>query len=152
MPSSYLGQVTVRPATQNDFPAIRALIYAVRINPMGLDWRRFLAAVDENGRLVGCGQVKPHRDGSLELASIAVVPEQRGRGVARAILERLLETYPRPLYLTCRAHLGPFYEKFGFQAVEEGEMPPYFRRIKRLAKLVKSIGIIPGDLLVMRKT
>ena len=40
------SEVILRPATAADFPAIRALIRRVRINPYGLDWRRFLVAVD----------------------------------------------------------------------------------------------------------
>lgn len=142
---------TLRPATRDDFPAIRALIFAVRINPMGLDWRRFVLAVDSQEELIGCGQVKPHQDGSLELASIAVTPGWRGQGVARAVIEGLIADHPRPLYLTCRARLGPFYVKFGFRSIEEKEMPAYFRRIHRLARLAGATGLIPGDLLVMRE-
>jgi N-acetylglutamate synthase-like GNAT family acetyltransferase len=140
---------SLRPATQEDFPAIRALVRAARINPLGLDWRRFLLAVDERGALIGCGQVKTHGDGSRELASIAVQPAWRGQGVARAIIQRLLEVHSRPLYLNCRSSLGPFYEKFGFRTIPESEMPPYFRRIKRLARSAHKIGLMPIDLLVM---
>jgi N-acetylglutamate synthase-like GNAT family acetyltransferase len=78
---------TLRRARQPDAPAIRRLIRQVGINPLGLDWRRFLIAVDAGGQLVGCGQVKPHADGSLELASIAVQPAWRG--FARAALQPL---------------------------------------------------------------
>ena len=53
---------TLRSATAADFPAIRKLIWQVGINPIGLDWRRFVLAVDEEGRLLGCGQIKPHRE------------------------------------------------------------------------------------------
>jgi len=142
---------TLRPATQADFPAIRRLIHEVQINPMGLDWRRFSMAVDANDRLVGCGQVKQHQDGSLELASIAVLPEWRKQGVARAIILHLLETHPRPLYLTCRGRLGPFYEKFGFQEVTaSAELPPYFRRITRLVKVFQRLRLSHEHLLVMR--
>jgi N-acetylglutamate synthase-like GNAT family acetyltransferase len=141
----------LRPATQADFPAIRRLIHEVGINPMALDWQRFTIAVDVHDRLVGCGQVKPHTDGSLELASIAVEPEWRKQGVARAIILRLLETHPRPLYLTCRGRLGPFYEKFGFQDVTAStDLPPYFRRITRLAKLFQRLGVFHERMLVMR--
>ena len=142
---------TLRPASQADFPAIRRLIYEVQINPMGLEWRRFSMAVDANDRLVGCGQVKQHQDGSLELASIAVLPEWRKQGVARAIILHLLETAPHPLYLTCRGSLGPFYEKFGFQEVTaSAELPPYFRRITRLVKVFQRLRLSHEHLLVMR--
>jgi N-acetylglutamate synthase-like GNAT family acetyltransferase len=112
---------------------IKSLVRAAKINPMGLDWRRFIVAVDGNGRIVGCGQLKPHDDGSLELASIVVVPGWQGRGVARAVIEHLLDGSPRPLWLTCMSVLVPFYGRFGFHEVTVlSEIPPYFRRVSRL--------------------
>jgi len=141
----------IRQAEESEIPRIRALIYAVKINPMNLDWRRFIVAVSPDDELIGCGQIKPHRDGSRELASLAVVPEWRERGVARQIIETLLVAYPGELYLTCRGRLGAFYEKFGFQVISETEMPPYFRKISRLSRLLGTSGLIPADLLVMKR-
>ncbi len=128
-----MADISLRPATQADDAAIKALIRSVQINPMDLDWRRFLLAVTRDGEMVGCGQIKPHADGTLELASIAVRPAWRGQGVARLIIERLLAESPRPLYLTCASRLGPLYAKFGFRALSESEMTPYFRRLSCLA-------------------
>ena len=120
-------------ATSAQAGAIQALVRAARLNPLGLDWRRFVVALDENGAVVGCGQVKPHRDGSWELASIVVAPAWRGRGVARAVIEYLLVGSPRPLWLTCVTTLAPFYARFGFrQVTAPGQMPPYFRRLSWL--------------------
>ena len=142
---------TLRSATQADFRAIRRLIYDVQINPMGLDWRRFIMAVDAEDRLVGCGQVKQHQDASLELASIAVLPEWRKQGVARAIILQLLETQPRPLYLTCRGRLRRFYEKFGFRDMtDSADLPAYFRRIKRVVKVLQRLSFSRERMLVMR--
>ena len=123
----------VRRAREEEAGAIKDLIHAVGINPMGLDWRRFLVAVDARDQVIGTGQLKPHRGGILELASVAVVPEHRGEGLARAIIEHLLQDSPRPLYLTCRLRLEPFYEKFGFRAISYEEMPRYYQRLSRLA-------------------
>jgi hypothetical protein len=39
----------------------------------------------------------------------------------------------------CRSDLGPFYEKFGFRRLEVNEMPPYFRRLKRLTALFEKL-------------
>ncbi len=128
-----MADISLRPATQADDAAIKALIRSAQINPMDLDWRRFLLAVTREGEMVGCGQVKPHSDGTRELASIAVRPAWRGQGIAHLIIERLLAESPRPLYLTCASRLGPFYEKFGFRVLSESEMTPYFRRLSRLA-------------------
>ena len=89
----------IRPAVPEDFRSIRALIHAVKINPTDLDWHRFLVVVTQENKLLGCGQIKPHYDASLELASIAVQEQARGHGVARAVIqELLLREKTRPLY------------------------------------------------------
>ena len=80
-----------------------------------------------------------------------MLPEWRKQGVARAIILHLLATQPRPLYLTCRGRLGPFYEKFGFQDMTgPADLPPYFRRITRVAKLFQRLGFFHERMLVMR--
>lgn len=136
----------LRPATRRDQAAIRGLIRAVHINPLGIRWRRFVLAVDDGDALIGCGQIKLHADGSRELASIAVVDAWRDQGVASAVINHLMAGEPSPLWLTCRPRLIPFYERFGFRAVEPGQpMPPYFRRILRLVRmLVRARGLAEG--------
>jgi N-acetylglutamate synthase-like GNAT family acetyltransferase len=124
---------SLRPATETDFPEIKALIRQVRINPTGLDWRRFTVAVEGSGQMVACAQLKPVPGGLTELASLAVRPAFRQQGIARALIEHLLEEAPRPVYLTCRSSLGKLYEKFGFRALEADETPAYYRRLQRLA-------------------
>ena len=140
---------TLRPARKSDFRAIRLLIHQVRINPAGLDWRRFIVSIDSSDRLIGCGQLKPHSDGSWELASIAVHPAWRKRGVATSLIRALINSHPRPLYLTSRSELEPFYAKFGFRCLEFQEMNPYFRRLYRLARIVFCFSRKPGKILVM---
>jgi len=142
---------SLRKATSSDAASIHQLISLVHINPMGLSWQRFILAIDSQGRMIGCGQLKPHSDGSLELASIAVLPEWRSKGVARTIIEYLLQLHPATLYLTCRAELGPLYQKFGFQVVNSTELPTYFKRISWLVNLFPRLGHQPDRLLVMRR-
>ena len=139
----------LRPASVQDSPAISRLIKQVRINPTGLQWRRFVVAVDSHGTLLGCGQLKPHRGGIVELASIAVVPAQRRRGIARLIIEHLLVLAPRPLYLTCRSSLGPFYMRWGFRSVPFVDMPAYYRRLARVMSIVGKLFSPDERLLVM---
>ncbi len=143
---------TIRKATAADAQAIRQLIWRVRINPMSLDWRRFLVAVDETGRVIGTGQVKPHGDGTRELASIAVQPERQGQGIGKAIIERLLAENAPPLYLTCEAQIEPYYLRFGFRALHAAELPPYFRRIYRLATFLNRVWPGMGEMRVMLKS
>jgi amino-acid N-acetyltransferase len=141
--------VTIRPATQADQPVIRDLIRKANINPMNLHWPNFLVAEDRDA-IVGVGQVKPHSDGSRELASIAVVPAFQRRGIGGAIIERLIEREPGSvLHLTCRRELETFYERFGFRRLQRAEYPPYFRRLIPLANLVRRrLGF---EILVMRR-
>ena len=141
---------SLRPATEADFPEIKALIRQVRINPTGLDWHRFTVAVNRGGEMIACGQLKPVPGGLTELASLAVRPAYRHRGVARALLEHLLAQTPRPVYLTCRSGLGELYEKFGFRILDRDEMPRYYRRLQRLAGLLMDLVRREETLLVMK--
>ena len=107
-------------------------------------------AVAPQGNLLGCGQIKPHADGSREMASIAVQEQARNQGVARAVIEALLALEPeRPLYLMCRARLKLFYVKFRFHSIELEEMPPFFRRISRAERIFNSKAQLDDRLLVM---
>jgi N-acetylglutamate synthase-like GNAT family acetyltransferase len=142
----------LRKARSADARAIRELIWRVGINPMSLDWRRFLVAVDEEDRVIGTGQIKPHWDGSRELASLAVQPERQGEGIGTVIMTRLLEENALPLYLTCRDVMESYYLKFGFRRLEAAEMPPSFRRIFRLASFLSRAFPRLGKMRVMVKT
>ena len=127
---------TLRPALETDAVKIRRLIHQVGINPIGLKWMRFVVVETPASKFIGCGQVKHHRDGSLELASLAVEEKYRGQGVARMLIEHLLSQSSRPLFLMCRSTLVTFYEKFGFCEFILTAMPPYFRWISRLARVL----------------
>jgi N-acetylglutamate synthase-like GNAT family acetyltransferase len=142
--------ISIRPAREPEAGQIRDLIYLVGINPMGLDWKRFVVAVNDRDEMIGCGQLKPHGQEVLELASIAVYPEHQGKGVARAIIEHLLKDSPRPLYLMCQSSLGPFYERFGFRGISYEEMPRYFQRMSKLAGLVTTLAQREERLLIMK--
>lgn len=146
-----MAEIFVRPARREDFPAIRRLVFGARLNPLGLDWRRFLVAGTPGGEVLGCGQVKPHADGSRELASIVVREQARGRGLARALIENLLARQAaRPVYLMCRASLEPFYAIFGFRTAGLDEMSVYFRRISRIERLFNGKASPENRLRVMR--
>lgn len=140
----------LRRATADQQKPIKQLIRDVHINPIGLKWQQFIVALDADGEMVACGQVKSHRDGSRELASIAVKKGWRKQGVARAIIERLMTEHEPPLWLTCESRLVPFYQKFGFVEVKELEgMSPYFRRLSRIARLMLRFSKSQGYLAVM---
>jgi len=141
---------SIQTATENHQAAIKELIGDVGINPMGLKWQRFLVALDNTGHIIGCGQVKLHRDGSRELASIAVEKAWRNQGVARAIIKELVKQHQRPLWLTCMSRLMPFYAQFGFvDATGGADLPSYYRWSLRLFPIYARLRSVKGYLAVM---
>ena len=140
----------IRRARESESTQIKDLIHLVGINPMDLDWKRFVVAVNNSDEMIGCGQLKTHGKDILELASLAVYPEQQGKGVGRTIIQYLLKKSPRPLYLMCESSVGPLYEKFGFRGISYEDMPRYFQRISRLARLATALARREERLLVMK--
>ena len=130
--------MNIRPAIATDQKTIEHIIHDAGINPMSLDWRRFVIAED-SGETLGIGQIKEHGDGSRELASIAVIPSRRGQGIGSEIIRALLAQEQGALYLTCREQLEAYYARFGFRRVPRDEMPPYFRRIIRVVNIFAPI-------------
>lgn len=143
---------TLRSADQGDSHAIQSLVHEAGINPTGLDWQRFVVAISPEGRVIGCGQIKPHSDGSHELASMAVAEDWRHQGIGRAIIEYLVDSHSGELYLMCRSSLESLYEKFGFRVVQAEEMPRYFKRISKLARLFRTLSHQRVNLLVMKRS
>lgn len=130
----------IRHAEKADQRIIRAIVRAARINPMNLDWRNFILAVGVEAEIIGCGQIKTHRDGTKELASIAVRQEWRKMGIASTIIRRLIDRAESHLWLVCRAELAAFYIKFGFTVVEDIiEMPTNFRRMRSVSRYLSNI-------------
>jgi N-acetylglutamate synthase-like GNAT family acetyltransferase len=145
-----MSEYSLRPACSEDSSTIRKIIYQAGINPMDLHWERFTLAVNDGGQIIGCGQIKVHRDGSRELASIAVIETWRNQGVASQIIRRLMDQEAGRLYLTCRTGLGPFYQRFGFRQATRAELPPYFRRVSRFVHLFRVLHLMPREgLLIM---
>ncbi len=144
------NRLILRKATAADQEAIKTLIKEVGINPLGIKWQRFLVAVDDHDQLVGCGQIKPHKDGSFELASIAVRHGWRNQGIAKTIINHLLAEATPPLWLTCQHQLTSFYEPFGFREITDlSEMPLYFKRVARMFRLFQWIPRLDMKLAIM---
>jgi len=128
----------IRRAVQADQASITSIVRSAGINPFDLQWERFLVA-DDGGRVIGVVQIKPHGDGSRELASLAVVPEHQDQGVGSALVGANLASETGPVYLTCADRLEGYYVRFGFRCLEPAEMPPYFRRLSRLTRAISFV-------------
>ncbi len=119
--------IDYRPAKELDQAAIRATVRQAKLYPFELKWQQFYVALD-NKSIIGVGQIKKHRDGSRELASVAVVPGFQGQGVATALIHKLLSGNEDHLYLLCRDDLESFYQRFGFVTVTRAILPPVIAR------------------------
>ena len=143
--------IAIRPATAADQQTLVAIIRQARLNPMNLTWPHFVVAVDEaSNTIVGTGQIKRHNDGSYELASIATLPAYQRQGIAGRVIRHLMAGHTDDLYLTCRHSLEGFYQRFGFRPLADVEMPPYFRRLAKIARTMIRLARSNDRLLVMK--
>ena len=133
MPDNH-AMIQIRKATAAEQSQIRALVIGAGLLPTGLDWRRFFVA-DENGQIVGCGQIRSHAGGP-ELSSLVAAKLHRGRGVASSLVRTLIAQQAGPLYLICRAPLRGFYARFGFVEIDDG-MPEAVRRKWAVARFFR---------------
>ena len=127
--------ILLRAATTEDAKPIKHLIRQARINPFGLNWQRFLVAEDAS-EVVGCVQVKPHKDSVRELASLAVAPERQGQGVGTRLVNALLAREHGELYLMCLEQMASYYARFGFALVEPAATPRSLKPFYRLGRLL----------------
>jgi N-acetylglutamate synthase-like GNAT family acetyltransferase len=141
---------TLRNALESESSQIKDLIHLAGINPTGLDWKRFIVAVNDDGQVMACGQIKPHGEGIREMASIATHPTFRGNGLARAVIERLLADTERPLYLMCMSKMEGLYNKFGFRKIPHEQLPRYFKRIHNIIRIATVVRKGGEDLSVMK--
>jgi amino-acid N-acetyltransferase len=130
--------LVIRPATADDDYAIKAIVRAARLIRVGLDWPRFVVAV-WGPDIIGVGQVKPHGDGTRELASITVVPEWRGQGIGGMVVRALLARETGTVHLMCLPEMEGYYARFGFRRLPPDELPPYFRRLARVVGVIARI-------------
>jgi N-acetylglutamate synthase-like GNAT family acetyltransferase len=149
-------QAIIRRATEADQPVINDIIREADINRMSLNWQRFIVA-EVDGQVVSTGQIKIHKDGSHELASIATRPAYQGRRLASQVIQALLAQETEKLYLTCVDNNETFYQRFGFKRIYLREMPPYFRSMILFSKpliwlycLIKQAPLF--EVIVMKQT
>jgi amino-acid N-acetyltransferase len=135
-----LSEVTLRPATAEDETTIRRLIRGARLDPTNLHWQNFTCACDEAGRIVGIAQVKPYRD-CREFGSLVVVPSWQGKGVAAALIRRLVEAERGVVWLVCRDRLAPLYARFGFVFAEFRSRPRTLKVKTGFATIARMFGI-----------
>lgn len=150
--------VFIRRAVAPDQATIRALVREAGINPLHLHWRNFIVAECACAtvrRVVACAQLRPHGDGSAELASLAVSPALQGMGIGRSLVRTLIQTGPPEVYLMCDAKMCGYYRPFGFRRVGAGDLPREMRALFRvglvMAWLMGKVTRRPAQVLAMQR-
>lgn len=133
----------IRPATEADRAAILGLMRPGDFNRINLRPACFLVA-EEEGRIIGIGQIKRHRDGTPELASLVVAADRRGEGIGQALVQALVASHQGTLYLFCLATLEGYYGRLGFQRVERAHLPLLLAVIHGLGNGVGRLPILAG--------
>ena len=139
----YRVPIRIRSATEQDHLSITALVRSERLNPLDLDWRRFVVATDHTG-VVGAVQLRKHFDGSRELGSLVVRKEARGRGIAAWLIDALLSTQTSRIFMITRAAFAAHYERWGFRPVEPVAVPSPIRRNYLFGRLAGILSLLQG--------
>ena len=146
---------------------VRELVWTERMNPListeRLEQDFVIAESSEDGRIVGCGGLRRSISHAIvEVSSLVVAPDQRGRGIGSSLLAQLVEdaaerdvpppyTRPRAAALLTLSSTQSFYARHGFQLADimrtETPLPPSLYAEFLAGQLVARI--IAGDALVL---
>jgi len=91
---------------------------------------------EEDGAVVGLAGIEWSEEGRMRLMDLAVAPEQRRRGVGRALTDHLCHTLqPLAIAGVTAAAAVPFFEAAGFTVGAFGAMPDGLPRYRFLWRL-----------------
>lgn len=137
----------VRRATKSDASVLAPLVLSCGMNPRLGSMENFVVFETMNGSVVGGGQVRPGDPG--ELASLAVSPEWRGRGIGAALANTLVHEHgaERELCLLCLTRGVSFYERLGFSECHMSRLPKRMQLEQRAGTLVAKL-VAPGNSVV----
>lgn len=106
----------VEHGAQKDISRIGELVKEFRLDDEDIKAEQFLVVKDKSSQLLGFGRLRTHTD-CIELCTLGVVAEYRGRGIGKMLVNALAKKANADLYVVCI--IPGFFEKFGFEIVEE---------------------------------
>jgi len=95
--------------------------------------------------LVGAARCRKHPDG-YDVDGVFVLPEYRGRGIARNLMDLLIRECgeQETLYMHSRTELVGFYASFGFFAIPERDLPRTIReRFNFNSEALETLNVTP---------
>lgn len=109
--------VKIRHAMESDMVFIKRKLREYNLDAEHLDYRQFVIAT-ENGDIIGLGRLKKTGE-AYEIGCVAVVEEQRQRGIGAEIVRHLIELAPVKL-IYALTDLSDYFKKLGFVELKEG--------------------------------
>jgi amino-acid N-acetyltransferase len=140
--------VAVRPAQGQDLSAVTELLQASGLPIRGVqEWLPHFLVAEHEGDVVAVAGLELYGPSAL-LRSVGVRPEWRGSGLARHLVDRLLEqarergTHDVYLLTTTAEH---YFPRFGFACVSRDQVP------ERVKGSVEFTSACPASAVVMCK-
>jgi N-acetylglutamate synthase-like GNAT family acetyltransferase len=119
--------VPIRQAVASDRQAIRSLASGERVNPTGLSWPNFVVATND-AVIIGAVQLRLHRDGIKELATLVVAREWRKRGIAAKLIDTIMADQPGRVFMVTGRNHAHHYARWGFLPIAPASAPFGVRR------------------------
>ncbi|AKB73359.1 GCN5-related N-acetyltransferase [Methanosarcina lacustris Z-7289] len=125
-----MTEILIRNAEKKDLPAIQRLLSTYFLDMEELEPEDFVLA-EKEGKVIGCAALirdTSNENTFLELHSIAVHPNLRGKGIGTRLMEYLINTIDSPempgaqvCELYVRTTAPGFFEKLGFITMQDAE-------------------------------
>lgn len=109
-------------------PQIRDILEKLDGDRADFDVSQFIVAKNKK-EIIGCVRIKVFLDGSLELASLAVLPGYQGKGIGSELIRKLLLSEPaRPIFLLTSLDKENFYKRFDFNIINTDNLPEELKK------------------------
>lgn len=112
-----MPELLLRRAEKKDLPEIQKLLSTYFLDMEGLEYEAFLLA-EKQGRILGCAALIQSNSGELEfleLHTIAVHPNHRGKGIGKKLVNAFCSELSKGLNIYVRTTAPRFFEKIGFE-------------------------------------
>ena len=118
-------QLKILPALESDMPVIEQIAKKFDLDREDMKGSQFVVAKKEKN-IIGIGRLRnyPKQTGWSEIATVAVIEEERKKGIGSLIMNELIGRAPSEIFVTCV--IPDFFTRFGFQKIKQ--YPPVLEK------------------------
>lgn len=109
-------EIILKTAESHHQDEILKIIQQENLDKVNVHYSEFIIALKQK-RIIGIGRIRKHAEIN-ELCSLGILPEERGKGIGRAIVKALIEkANGEQLFLV--SDIPSYFNKMGFYESEE---------------------------------